>query len=99
MSPLPRENCFMIGLMDNVLQPLLIGTRARLPLLFLFFASVGGLAYFGFIGLFLGPITLAMAMAAFAIYQDEYQDPAGPIEPVHDAPALPTATNTLLMTQ
>jgi len=45
----------LVGLMDNVLQPYLIGSGARLPVLALFFASVGG-AYFGFIGLFLDPI-------------------------------------------
>lgn len=44
--------------MDNFLQPLLVGSGADLPVLFLFFASLGGLAYFGFIGLFLGPILL-----------------------------------------
>jgi predicted PurR-regulated permease PerM len=63
----------LVGLMDNVLQPYLIGSGASLPVLALFFASVGGLAYFGFIGLFLGPILLAIAMAAFQIYEEEYQ--------------------------
>ncbi len=66
----------LVGLMDNVLQPYLIGSGASLPVLALFFASVGGLAYFGFIGLFLGPILLAIAMAAFQIYEEEYQGAA-----------------------
>ncbi|WP_447980027.1 AI-2E family transporter [Candidatus Nitrospira bockiana] len=66
----------LVGLMDNVLQPLLVGTGARLPLLLLFFASIGGLAYFGFIGLFLGPILLAIALTAFQIYEEDYQEPA-----------------------
>lgn len=64
----------LVGLMDNVLHPYLIGAGASLPVLPLFFASVGGLAYFGFIGLFLGPILLAIAMAAFQIYEEEYRD-------------------------
>lgn len=66
----------LVGLMDNFLQPLLVGSGADLPVLFLFFASVGGLAYFGFIGLFLGPILLGIAIAAFKIYRDNYQTPA-----------------------
>ena len=66
----------LVGLMDNVLHPYLIGAGASLPILALFFASVGGLAYFGFIGLFLGPILLAIAMAAFQIYEEEYQGTA-----------------------
>ena len=63
----------LVGLMDNFLQPLLVGSGADLPVLFLFFASIGGLAYFGFIGLFLGPILLGIAIAAFQIYLDNYQ--------------------------
>ena len=66
----------LVGLMDNVLQPILVGSEADLPVLFLFFASVGGLIYFGFIGLFLGPILLGIAIAAFKIYRDNYQTPS-----------------------
>jgi len=65
----------LVGLMDNLLQPLLVGSGADLPVLFLFFASVGGLAYFGFIGLFLGPILLGIAIATFKIYRENYQAP------------------------
>jgi len=65
----------LVGLMDNFLQPLLVGSAAELPVLFLFFASVGGLAYFGFIGLFLGPLLLGIAIATFKIYRDNYQAP------------------------
>jgi len=81
----------LVGLMDNFLQPLLVGSGADLPVLFLFFASLGGLAYFGFIGLFLGPILLGIALAAFQIYRDNYQtrtgllvlsEPGPPAEPV-----------------
>jgi len=62
----------LVGVMDNILAPYLIGTRAKLPMLFLFFASLGGMAYFGFLGLFLGPIILAVVMEAFEIYEEEF---------------------------
>ncbi len=64
----------LVGLLDNLLQPFLIGNKARLPMLFLFFASLGGLASFGLLGLFLGPIILAVLLETFRIYQDEFQD-------------------------
>ena len=64
----------LVGLMDNLLQPFLIGNKAQLPMLFLFFASLGGLASFGLLGLFLGPIILAVLLETFRIYQDEFQD-------------------------
>jgi predicted PurR-regulated permease PerM len=67
----------LVGLMDNFLHPLLVGSKADLPVLFLFFASLGGLAYFGFLGLFLGPILLGIALAVFQIYRDNYQAQAG----------------------
>jgi predicted PurR-regulated permease PerM len=64
----------LVGVMDNLLQPWLIGSKADLPMLFLFFACIGGIAHFGLIGLFLGPIILGIVLAAFQIYQDEFQD-------------------------
>lgn len=67
----------LVGLMDNILQPLLVGSKADLPVLFLFFATLGGLAYFGFIGLFLGPILLGIAVTVLQIYRDNYQVQAG----------------------
>ena len=63
----------LIGLMDNLLQPLLVGGQTRLPVLPLYLASFGGLAYFGFLGLLLGPIILAVVLETFVIYQKEYQ--------------------------
>ena len=63
----------IVGLMDNVLHPFLVGTGVDLPLIVLFFASLGGLAYFGFIGLFLGPIVVGLAKATFHIFQQNYQ--------------------------
>ena len=66
----------LVGLMDNLLQPLLVGGKARLPVLPLFLVSFGGLAYFGFLGLFLGPVLLAVVLVMFVIYQEEYQQQA-----------------------
>lgn len=62
---------------DNVLKPLLIGKGAELPVLFLFFSILGGLAVYGMIGLFLGPIMLSLLITSIQIYRDEYlTDPA-----------------------
>jgi predicted PurR-regulated permease PerM len=57
-----------------ILRPFLsIGVKARLPLLPLFLASIGGLIYFGILGLFLGPIILAVVIETRTIYREEYQ--------------------------
>jgi len=69
----------LVGLMDNLLYPMIVGSEAKLPVLLLFLASLGGLGSFGLIGLFLGPILLAIVLTAFRIYQEDYQ--AGPAPP------------------
>ena len=51
----------LCGTIDNVLRPLLIKRGADLPLLLIFTGVIGGLIAFGVIGLFLGPVVLAVA--------------------------------------
>ena len=48
-------------LLDNVIRPLLIRRGADLPLLLIFAGVIGGLLAFGVIGLFIGPVVLAVA--------------------------------------
>ena len=57
---------------DNVLKPLLIGNRLRLPVLFLFFSILGGLGAFGILGLILGPVIFALLAALLDLYVKEY---------------------------
>jgi len=47
--------------LDNVLRPMLIRRGADLPLLLIFAGVIGGLIAFGVIGLFIGPVVLAVA--------------------------------------
>ena len=47
--------------MDNVLRPVLIKRSAKLPLLLIFIGVIGGLLAFGLIGIFVGPVVLAVA--------------------------------------
>jgi predicted PurR-regulated permease PerM len=68
----------VVGLADNFLKPLFIGRGAHLPTLFLFFSILGGLAAYGFVGMLLGPILLAIVMTAIEIYQEEYPEELGP---------------------
>jgi predicted PurR-regulated permease PerM len=56
---------------DNVIRPYLIGGRAKLPTLFVFFALLGGLWSFGPKGAILGPLILAVAAALFDFVRDE----------------------------
>ena len=51
----------LVGALDNVLRPVLIRQGADLPLLLIFAGVIGGLLSFGIIGLFVGPVVLAVA--------------------------------------
>ena len=51
----------VVGLMDNFLRPILIRRGADLPLLLIFAGVIGGLVAFGIIGIFVGPVVLAVA--------------------------------------
>jgi predicted PurR-regulated permease PerM len=62
----------VISLVDNVLRPLLIGNQTRLPTLFLFFGILGGVQVYGVLGLFLGPVLLAIVVAFVRIYQEQF---------------------------
>jgi predicted PurR-regulated permease PerM len=44
---------------DNFVTPLLVGARVELPLLFAFVGAFGGLAAFGIVGIFVGPVIMA----------------------------------------
>lgn len=69
----------VVGLVDNLLRPLLISGRAEVPTLAVFVGVIGGLAAFGFIGLFLGPIVLGLLIALFRfeIERRKVEDGAG----------------------
>jgi predicted PurR-regulated permease PerM len=50
---------------DNVLRPLLISNATRVPFLLVMFGVLGGLAAFGLVGAFVGPIILAVGLATW----------------------------------
>ena len=58
-----------IGLVDNLLYPVLVGSRLRLHPLAIFISVVGGLLLFGGSGLILGPVTFAVALALVDIWE------------------------------
>ena len=51
----------IVGSLDNFLRPYLIKKGADLPLLLIFAGVIGGLISFGLVGIFVGPVILAVA--------------------------------------
>jgi predicted PurR-regulated permease PerM len=72
----------VVSTADNLIKPLFISGRANLPTFLLLFSILGGLQVYGFLGVFLGPVILAILFAFVDIYREEYRPPAViPTEP------------------
>lgn len=61
----------VITLLDNVLRPALIRMGADLPLLLIFAGVIGGLLAFGLVGIFVGPVVLAVGYMLLEAWMDE----------------------------
>lgn len=53
----------IVGLVDNFLRPYVISGPSRVPFVLVFFGLLGGLASFGVLGVFVGPVLLAVLLA------------------------------------
>jgi predicted PurR-regulated permease PerM len=70
----------LISAVDNVLRPILIAGRSQLNGLLVFVSILGGIQVFGFIGLVLGPLTVATAVGLIRGYRDSLQNGMTPVE-------------------
>ncbi|HCC06312.1 TPA: hypothetical protein DEP94_03085 [Candidatus Nomurabacteria bacterium] len=58
----------IVGLVDNILGPKLIGKHLQLHPLFVLLSVLGGLVLFGPIGIFLGPLVMSLLFALLSVY-------------------------------
>lgn len=59
----------VIGTIDNLLRPKLVGGRTRLHELLIFFSVIGGLQIWGVLGMVLGPVVIAVTLALLDIFR------------------------------
>ena len=64
----------VVGLIDNVLRPLIIGGKARLHPLLVFFSVFGGIILFGPVGIFFGPIILSITLVLADFLEKKIKD-------------------------
>lgn len=70
---------FLVSLIDNLLKPILIGSKTRMPILLIFCAMIGGANIYGVTGFIIGPILVSLLLAFITIYRDYYlQDDGRP---------------------
>src|SRR5687767_10864106 len=75
----------VVGSVDNLLSPRLVGQRTRLHELLVFFSVLGGLQVFGVLGLVVGPVVLAITLALADVFRQA--NPETALTEVGDAPA------------
>ena len=79
----------VVGLVDNLVKPLLIRRGLEIHGAVVFFSLIGGLATFGAIGLLVGPLLVAFFLAVLRIYHRDYT-PGDPRVPA--VPGLPAGS-------
>jgi len=65
----------VVGMVDNVLKPIVIKGGMEMHGAVVFFALIGGLTAFGPVGLVLGPLTVSLLLAVLRIYQRDFAEP------------------------
>lgn len=61
----------VVGVIDNFMRPLLVGSRTKLHTMAIFYAVLGGIKFFGPIGLVLGPMTVAVFITLLEFLQPD----------------------------
>lgn len=68
----------VIGLVDNILRPILVGRDTKLPDYLVLFSTLGGLVLFGITGFALGPLLAGLFVAFWQIFIQEFNVEPGP---------------------
>jgi len=63
----------VVGMIDNIVRPLFMQGSADMSTLLIFFAILGGINYFGLIGILYGPLIFGIAMVLLYIYKLEFE--------------------------
>ena len=64
----------VVGSLDNVLRPRLVGKDTQMHDLMIFLGTLGGIALFGVIGFIIGPIIAALFVTIWEIYGEVFKD-------------------------
>lgn len=64
----------VIGLVDNVLRPILVGRDTKMPDFLILLSTLGGLTVFGISGVVIGPIIAALFLTLWDIFAREYSE-------------------------
>ena len=69
----------VVGTIDNILRPMLVGKDAKMPDLLILVGTLGGLFLFGPIGFIIGPIVCGLFLSVWTIYGTTFKDILPPV--------------------
>lgn len=79
----------VVGQIDNLLRPVLIGRDTRLHELLIFFGTLGGIGLFGLFGFIIGPIIAALFLTVWEMYGEAFKESLIEIKTRREPPAGP----------
>jgi predicted PurR-regulated permease PerM len=74
----------VIGLVDNVLRPLLVGRDTRMPDYLVLLSTLGGLTVFGASGFVIGPVIAALFLTLWVMFAKEFNEVDIGAQPIPD---------------
>jgi predicted PurR-regulated permease PerM len=77
----------VVGTIDNILRPILVGKDAKMPDLLILVGTLGGLFLFGPIGFIVGPIVCGLFLTVWTIYGTTFKDILPPVKSLRTADA------------
>jgi predicted PurR-regulated permease PerM len=64
----------VVGQIDNILRPILVGRDTQMHELFIFFGTLGGIGMFGVFGFIIGPVVAALFVTVWDIYGETFSE-------------------------
>ncbi len=62
---------FVIGLVDNVLRPILVGKDTKMPDYLILISTLGGMSVFGLNGFVIGPLVAALFISSWGLFSGD----------------------------
>ena len=64
----------VVGLIDNFLSPLIVGTRINVSPILILFSVLGGISFLGPVGVLIGPLSVSLLYTLISIYTNEFKE-------------------------
>ncbi len=62
----------IVGLVDNLLGPLVVGRKMNIPSMLILFSVLGGISFLGPVGILVGPLVISLLYSLISIYRNEF---------------------------